>query len=245
MKLSNYIVLTAISLLFHSCEKLKDGKCFKSVGTVVEQTRDIESFNSIHIIGDVDIEIETSPNLEVSVEAGDNLQEAIDLYVESNTLTIENKLTCNWLRDLNTPITVKIKTPQIREIVNRGQGKIYSANEINSTYFKIYNISTAGDVDLELNCDTTFIHIEASNSNVYLKGVSTDHYVYFSGTGNLYSKNLLTTHSFVNNYSIGRFEVHASDYLRAEIYSRGDIYYWGNPFEFVPYIEGTGEIFPQ
>ena len=240
-----YISLLLISSMLSSCEKLSDGKCLKSVGEIVEERREIDSFCSIHIEGDVDLEIEWSSELEVMVEAGDNLQDAIELKVESHQLIIENHLKCNWLRDLDTPIIVKIKTPCLREIVNEGQGNIYSINSINSSYFKIYNISTGGDVNLSLDCDTTFIHMEASNSNVYLDGFSDDHYVYSSGTGNLYSRNLVTKKSFVNNFSIGRFEVQATEYLRAEIYSRGDIYYWGNPLELVTFVEGTGEIIPQ
>lgn len=240
MRLMTYILLSMS--FFCSCEKLKEGKCLKSAGEIVEQNREVDNFCNIHIEGDVDLEIEWSSELEVMVEAGRNLQDAIDVYETSNTLIIENHLTCNWLRDLDTPLKVKIKTPCLREIINEGQGEIYSTNTINSTYFKIYSISTAGDVRLALDCDTTFIHMEASNSNVYLDGFSSDHYVYFSGTGNLYSKDLITTNSYVNNFSIGRFEVHATDYLRAEIFSRGDIYYTGNPTELITLINGTGEI---
>ena len=239
------LIFIAIILIFTvlcSCEKFNDGKCLKSVGQIIDELRTVDPFCKIYIEGDVDLELEWDSTLTVSVEAGKNLQDAIDLKVESNTLHIENKLKCNWLRDLDTPIIVKIKTPCLREIVNEGQGDIYSTNYINSSYFKIYNISTAGDVRLALNCDTTFVHMEASNSNVYLDGFSADHYVYFSGTGSLYSKDLTTLKSFVNNYSIGNFRINALDFLRAEVHSRGSIIYDGNPQEIITVINGTGEI---
>jgi len=240
-----HIYFIAFCVLLMACSKESD--CPVSLGKIVTEERMLPAFHSLSIHGDVEIILGQDSIQSVQLECGENLANSIHTEVIDGELVIDNELKCNWIRDLSTPILLYINTPNIDFIYTEGQKDIRTEEIFTTEFFQLTCEGSQSQIDLELNCPELNIIQSASNCRISLSGEGSHFFVYNSGNGSIDASEFFCEDGFMNNLSIAPIEVLASDFLKARIYSRGDILYFQEPdslfFELIH--PGSGQLIPQ
>jgi len=141
-------------LLFNQCSKEKTFDCVKSTGDIQKENRYFENFSALYIEDNINVILVQSMPGKIVVEAGDNLLPKIKCVQHGDTLKIQNKNTCNWVRSYKKPMNVYAGVDQIKLIYQVGYGKISTEALLVTDTMRISTISF-GEVDL--NLQTNFI----------------------------------------------------------------------------------------
>jgi len=237
----------SVILIILLCACGKESLCPNNIGEIQREVRDLEDFNKILIEGDVELIFGKDSLQSVVLECGENLMHAISTEVQNETLLIDNKLKCNWIRDLNTPIRLFVNAPEITEIVQRGQRNIKTNGDFEGGFFQLICEGSVSKIDLSLKTDDSEIIQSASHCFITVKGESNKFFTYNNGTGTIDASEMLSNNSIAINKSIGPIEINANERLKGEIHNRGDVIYFGEPdsINFSIIHPGTGSFIPQ
>ncbi|MEM7162489.1 MAG: head GIN domain-containing protein [Bacteroidota bacterium] len=233
----------ALSILI-SCGK--ESSCPGSTGEIIFEERILDEFEKISVLGDVELVLKKDSLQSVRLECGENLAQSIRTEVIDGELIVDNSLTCNWLRDLNTPIRLHISSSQLNYIYHEGQKDIRTEGSFSCNSFSILAEGSNSKINLTMNCQDLDIVQSASNCSIELKGYCSNLYSFNSGTGSILAAEMACEEAFVTNQSSGRIEVNALQILKAHIYNTGDIYYKSSPdsINFKVFHPGTGLFIP-
>ncbi len=217
-------------MLGTSCKKENLCDCVKSTGKDITSTRDVSNFNAITVRDKIDLILTQGPVFEVKVEAGANLQSLIKTTISYDTLKIENKNRCNWVRGYKRKIKVYITAPNFNFLNNKGLGTISNTGEITQDSIKV-KLSNSGDVKLNLN--TNVVRGGAhGNGDLYLSGVSNRLEYDYVGTNYLYAYDLkVNSFIYLHSVTLGKSFVNAPENgeMDIRIDQAGNVYYKGNP----------------
>lgn len=236
------MLLLSIVLLLWSCNKESAPDCFKSAGEATTEKRELFPFTSIELNDYIQIELYDTTSYFVEITAPKNLIPEIETEVREGQLRVRNHNTCNFVRSFKKKLTVRIYAPAFPNIQNKGTGDITGINEIRSSYFKIENHHAAGAIRLQLNCDSTLIATHTGVCDIYLSGVSPKTSLFNQGYGVIDSRNLISSHVFINNSSISDVYAYSTEYLYASLRFSGNIYYLGHPNQVDSEIKGSGHL---
>ena len=235
-------LLLIIIFSFTSCKKENMGDCFKGTGKIITQKRSIEhSFNRIDVEDNISVILTQDNNYSVIVEAGENLIDLIETDFEANILTLRNNNKCNWMRSYDKPVRVRISLPELISFQYRSSGNVTSTNTftIDSTNIEVWDGS--GNVQINVDCRVAVYAIHTGPGDLTIKGKTGVSYVWNSGNGFFYGKDLETGYTFITNKGTGDCIVNAEVELGATILHTGDIYYYGNPAVTAD-LRGSGKL---
>ncbi|KAA3649896.1 MAG: DUF2807 domain-containing protein [Bacteroidetes bacterium] len=229
MRLIKFISLFIFFASITSCKKENMGDCFKSTGKIVEEQRQTADFYSIEVEDRINLHLTQSNQRTITVKAGKNLQEFIDLSVQDNTLYIKNNNRCNWVRSFKKEIDIYISLPEVHNIVYRGGGDVELTNTFTQTNFALDMWKASGNIYLSLNCDYVSLKSHAGTADITCNGTSNELILYTNGNGFINAENLQAKKALAINKNTGQLVVRVSDELKAEIKGSGNIEYFGNP----------------
>jgi hypothetical protein len=107
-KLTKYLLLLQL-LFFLSCEKNALFDCFHGTGEIIVDKRNITGFCIfLKVEGNANIYLVNSITPEISVEAGEFLQDKIITEMSNDSLYIRNENRCNWVRDYSKPVNIYV-----------------------------------------------------------------------------------------------------------------------------------------
>lgn len=231
-------ILLIVSLVCCKPENRKD--CFKSYGKEVNVTRYLDNFEYIVLNDNIDYEVIQFPKPMAIITSGENLMSNIHTAVQSNSLIVENKNKCNFVRGYNKKTKIKIYTPFIRTLFHQGVGQVnVNSNFVQDTIF--INGGNSGNVNLYGNYQVvqTSSH---GNTNIHFYGTTNELLTYLKGTNYLYADNS-TIKSYANITTISIADVYlklpSTASLVVNIFRDGNIYYNGNPFSILNKTEGN------
>lgn len=230
-----------IFVVANSCGK--DSSCFKNTGKIITEQRAISSeINSIKTADNIDIIITQSDEVSLIVEGGANLLPYVKTEVSGNQLSISSDNKCGLLRDYTIPITVYLSLPNIGYIDYTGQGNISSTNKLVLAALSIESTAGTGNFNLNVEVDDLAIRQHSGPSDFTISGKAKNSYVYTLGNGWFHMSGLQTEKSHVSHGGSGRMIVNASNSLLVELYSTGDINYYGNPTVTISVHNGLGNL---
>ena len=236
------ICFLSILLAFSSCKK-KNGVCLKSTGYIITQERNLGDFSVITIYNDIDLIITQDTINKATVKAGENIIDYIFTEdLQNDTLKIHNGNNCNWYRSYKKPIEINLHVRSLKELIVYGAGNITSTNAITGNKFGINGWETGAEMNLELNVDTAFASVHTGPGVITYTGSATISSAYTAGNGYIYLQNLNTSKTSVNNSGISDIHVNASQYLSAQIFSKGNIVYHQTPITLILDDTGEGEL---
>jgi len=107
-------------LTLYSCYLNKDSAEIIGSGVVVEETRDVDFFDSIQIVGSANVFFRKDATQSLRLEAEDNIMPIIDTRVENGTLVIEST------RSYSTDIGIRVYAAmtEIRRFTINGAANI-------------------------------------------------------------------------------------------------------------------------
>ena len=196
----------------------------KGSGNVVSETRDFDSFHTIHIATAGTVFLTQSDTQNVKVTIDDNLIEYIRFSVANNVLIIDVAPGYS-LRNMH--LSVQIKLPLLKELHTSSAGEFVSQSTLYCDELRIFT-SSAGNVSLDLEANYLFTSL-SSAGNVNLTGTASNHDVFISSAGSLHAFNFITDTTTIHLSSDGMGQVFVKKLLNATLSSLGLLYYKGNP----------------
>ena len=185
-------------------------------GNIISESRELNNFTSITLLGSIDVNIKTSESNNCVVVADDNLIPYIKTEVVNNKLNIS----LNESYSSEEKLVVNINTPNYDEVSLSGSGNINILDFKNNNLS--LNISGSGNI--------------TGNGEVEILVVK------INGSGNLMSKEIKSNSATITINGSGDGEVFASDSISAKINGSGNIKYFGNPENVDSIINGSGDI---
>ena len=185
-------------------------------GNIISESRELNNFTSIILLGSIDVNIKTSESNNCVVVADDNLIPYIKTEVVNNKLNIS----LNESYSSEEKLVVNINTPNFDEVSLSGSGNINILDFKNNNLS--LNISGSGNITGNGEVETLVVKI--------------------NGSGNLMSKEIKSKSATITINGSGDGEVFASDSISAKINGSGNIKYFGNPENVDSIINGSGDI---
>jgi len=231
-------------LLMLGCNKENAPDCFQLAGEYKSLERELDEFATMELNDYIQYELCDTTYYGVVITAPGNLIPEIETVVEDGKLKVFNSNSCNFVRSYKNRITVRICSPDFRDIQNYATGDLTTVNTITGARFSIGNRGAAGVQRFRLSCDTVNIASHTGVSDVEVSGDCDVVYLFSQGLGKTDARDLVSNYAFVNNSSLNDVYVQANNYLYAFIQYSGSIYYIGNPQSIDEEIDGSGLIAP-
>ena len=205
-------IIIILSCLLSGCSK----ESFTGSGSLMNETREISSFNKIYSEGTFQVSITQGDDQQLTITADDNIMHRVRSSVSNGTLHL-------YLSDgnyQNIHVSAIITVPQLKEVENSGTGDLSVYNLDGADHFKGLNTGS-GTVFLEGNCqDLRLIN---------------------DGSGHIHAFDMLAENGEVSTIGSGDVEISCISSLGVDIEGSGDVYYRGNP-EINVQTEGSGKL---
>jgi hypothetical protein len=237
-----YLIIIFIICCISSCKKENLCDCFKSTGKIVTEERDIRDFSSIFVSENVNLYLTQDSVYSVKVEAGEHLISLISTELKHDSLFIENRNKCNWVRSYKPKINVFISLPSLVFFQNSGCGTITTTNTFTGDSLRFYSWNSSGDLTLKIDVKKCYLTIHTGCLDVNAGGKADYLDVYYVGGGMIHCENVIAKKAVVTNKSTGNIFVNVSEELYYKITWKGNIYYYGDPLLFNWGDTGDGEL---
>ncbi len=206
------VIIIIIFIIKHNLTKNN----IQGSGNIISESRELNNFSSIILLGSIDVNIKTSESNNCVVVADDNLIPYIKTEVVNNKLNIS----LNESYSSEEKLVVNINTPNYDEVSLSGSGNINILDFKNNNLS--LNISGSGNITGNGEVETLVVKI--------------------NGSGNLMSKEIKSKSATITINGSGVGKVFASDSISAKINGSGNIKYFGNPENVDSIINGSGDI---
>ncbi len=219
--ITKFIIVALTALLFGSCNFVGNFESITGSGNVTVEKRSVDGdFKSVEVSNAIDLVIEQSENIEISVEADDNLQKEITTTIENGVLIISCKFN-NF--DSVTSKKVTVKMPLIEELEASSSSTITSKNKLQGDQITL-SASSAAEIDLNLEFEK--IESKASSAgNITIKGKALQLETNASSGSDIDAGNLLANEIIAKSSSGASITVHPIVLLKAGASSGGSINY--------------------
>ena len=237
------VLFFLVSLLTVSCSKLD--ALFNNGEPITEQRPASEHFEIICMYNNVNVNLIQSRHPHFELTCPKNLIDNIVTEIRNDSLIIRNENDFNWLRSYDYSIDLDVYYDSLREInyastarlttqdTLTGCNVLDSIDGLPQKTFMLRTKEGCGDIDLTFNCDVLRDRFFNGTSYITLRGVSgyTEHIVRSYGTvhAETLDCNFVTVLSQSTNDVYVR--VRNGGKLNVELYSIGNLYYIGNPYE--------------
>jgi hypothetical protein len=145
-------------------------------------------------------------------------------------------------RDNSIPITVYLSLPNINRIDYTGKGDVTSTNILNVPNLDIEARGGTGSFNLKIDVDNIFVRQHSGPADFTLLGKANESYIYTLGNGWFYLNAFITDKSHISHGGTGDINVYAINSLLIELYSSGNINYFGNPIITISNHSGNGQL---
>ena len=236
-----------LALVFASCKKASERKCFKSSGTPTTKEIALSDFNSLLLNEHVAYELVQDSLDKVVIHGGENLINFIECKVVDGRLEVENKNKCAFLRagkKDKDKIVVEIHFTDIVNIHYEGSEYLKSVGTIHSDYLTLLIRDGSGPVDMTLDSKIIYAEISHGWGDFTLRGQTESATLRVSSNGYCDVRDLLildsaavlsdtpgSTHLSVNGIPLTGF-----------IKGSGNVYYSGTPSLIDVILTNTGKL---
>lgn len=254
------LILLAIAFswaILTNCDSNNNINCISEEGDRIEKSFEVPEFTGITVANHAKVYVSQSEQQELTIEAHESIMDNLLVYVNGNTLVIEDDKCTNQ----NTAIIVNVKTPYINQISLSGAGEIAlkpfdNFDDLNITLSGSGDIYSVGDTlllekmittisgsgNLEMYLDANELQFILSGSgNIIPRGNANMQSFILSGSGNYYGYDLLCKATNINISGSGMCQVHTLEELDVTISGSGSVYYRGYP-TIKSNISGSGSI---
>ena len=208
-------------------------------GIEASQARTVSSFNKVKTSGNFDVHITKGDELEVLLNAEENILPYIETSVSDETLFIE----IHGVHNVNNrlPMNVYVTVPELLTAKQSGSGTIttgyFSSDKME------FSISGSGSISAVVDANEVDASISGSGW-MLIAGDANKSNLSISGSGNIDSSDLAVNNCNAQISGSGNIQVNAEKSIYAKISGSGNIYYTGNPVMELN-ISGSGKVIHQ
>ena len=209
------------------------------------EVRDLKDFHGVKVAGNIDLYISQGPEEVVAVSASSQeVKDDIITEVRDGILSVHPKKGSNWWKmgwnTIGKKIRVYVAARNIDYINSAGSGNVYGSGEIKTDKLTLV-VSGSGNVDGFVRTEELSVD-QSGSSNIRLKGISKTSNFVMSGSGNLYSYDLVTEISDIDISGSGNVELTSNKEVSAKISGSGNIRIKGNAGFRNVSTSGSGKI---
>jgi hypothetical protein len=230
-QMKNYVMVLALGLLATGC--------IEGNGDIISEDRHIGEFDGVELSVGIDAHIETSDSYALSITCDSNLVSRIDTTVSNGTLEISAD---TWRGlDASGGCFVSIYAPAIQRVVTFASGDLFydAAAPVAEFYARTSGSGTVSVTGIESD---EVISITEGSGDIVLSGTTRDSRIRSEGSGDIWSRNLLTETAKATTNGSGELEVFASESVVARTNGSGDITIYGAPTSIDVDSNGSGDI---
>ena len=228
-----FVFICSSALLFSitSCSGLDE--CIKSSGAMATKPIDLQgqTFSTVVVNRGIALVVAQGPIYAITVKAGQNLVDDIQVHISNNILTLTDGTSCNWTREYGQT-TVYITAPDLTHIHSKTELDITSAGVLSFPYLRLIAMDHLdgfkgvgnGDFRMEVNCPN--LAIENNDlSRYFIRGSVQYLWVNFYEWGGIfYGQNLNANVIQVYHRGSNDMYLHPLESITGSIYNLGNIY---------------------
>ena len=237
INLTGQLLVLSVVFLFSSCITNWFGVTGK--GSIVTETRQVSSFNSVDLTGAADVEITKGDSLVVKVSNYENIIQYLYLEVEDNTLIIRNEPETTILFNSKAKVQITMPDPLYAAYLT-GSGNF----TINSGFNDLNTLKIIGSGNMNITENGSYNDLDVrilGSGDITAKGTVNSLTAKIVGSGNLKLANLVAVNSDCAISGSGNIYTNATSSLKATISGSGTIEYSGTPTVNTS-ITGSGSV---
>ena len=163
---------------FISCNSEDASDCFQTEGTMIQEEFNLGFFEKIRIEDDITLILKQASEQKIIIETGENLLSDVSVFIENETLIIQDNNGCNFIRNYGVTKAI-VSVPNLIEIRNSSSEKVIGEGNLqfpeliltsNSTG-NVEDTNKSGDFELQLECDNLIVNANGQ-SVFYISGTS-------------------------------------------------------------------------
>lgn len=228
--LATILLISSGLMLLSSCDDIIIGS-----GRVIQETREVKSFNAIDISGAFHIYLSQGEEESLVLETDDNLMELVDTYVRGGKLYIETR----GIGIRNSSMKAYITVKDLNEIGASGAVKINGKTPLEFDRLDV-DVSGAAEIEMELYGNQMNLEISGAGKS-YLHGEIEKVRISLSGASKTNAEELYTRVMDIDISGAGSASVNARDQLTASVSGAGNVRYIGDP-KVKSNISGAGKV---
>lgn len=198
------------------------------------QIVELEPFDQIEINDAFEVYLSEGTAYSVEIIGHEKIIEFVDLKVENNTLSIENKRKTKWITPNKNKIKIYVNSQQLKQITAAEGCNIQTLNPITSVEFGLILAGKSNQANLELDGNTFYYWNNfPAGGKVTLTGKTEILKIWNFAIMSVDAKDLTARSAIIENSSKGDCEVTVLDKLEYSINGKGNIQLYGNPLEII------------
>jgi hypothetical protein len=235
-----YVCLAIFTLFLCSCYRSFNDCCSNDgvigSGTVIEEIRNVSSFDNIKILGSCKLFFRKDAVQSLRLVGEDNILPIIETYIENSTLVIGSE------RPYSSHIGIKVYVSMeaVRGFTIAGASDIFGEEDFTTDELRL-EIIGAGKIELGVTAQTMTTRI-AGSGEISLRGSADHHSIEIAGAGDINAFDLEVKTYHIAITGSGNCRIFVTEELHAVISGSGIIYYRGNPAIVNSSIIGTGQL---
>ena len=225
-----FTFLIATTIAFSSCQT-----CVEGHGEVINEVRDLESFQKLDISVPADVVIHIGAFPKISISTHENLMQNITTEIKGKTLVIDSKPCISSAETLQIDLVVK----ELNSISINGTAAIKMKEQLQADSFKM-EVNGSGMLITNIFANSIDSEIDGSGQ-IMVTGTTKDMSIEINGSGVFKGLGLMAYKADVEINGSGEASLHAKNNLDVEINGSGNVTYSGSP-KIKSNINGSGEV---
>jgi hypothetical protein len=220
--------------------------CKKSMASTSIEKSLIE-FDTISLQSVFEVYLTQGTENSIRLEGAEKIIEDIDVKIEKNTLSLENKFKGNWIHPKNNKVKVYITTNGLARINSYETCNIKTTNTLLGNEIGLVMTSKLNEATLDLNCNSFYFWNNfPCGGKVVLTGTTYELKLWNYALMSVDASGLVSSVATIDNFSKGDCSVNCLQKIMYSIRGTGNIYLQGNPPEMIKMEESsTGKLIIQ
>ncbi|MDD3779898.1 MAG: DUF2807 domain-containing protein [Proteiniphilum sp.] len=203
---------------------------------------EVSDFTAIESSVVANIHIRQSSNTSVTAEGSEEMLNALDVRMENGKLVLDMEESfLKRFHKRSENLVISISTPNLTRIDSEGVGNIVIDGTFTSPELIVQSEGVGNITAENLRCQKVIINSEGVG-NITLGGTADSVEISSEGVGNVDADRLKAKRTVVSSEGVGNVSCYASEYLKVESESIGNVRYSGNPAKKELSKNGIGKI---
>jgi hypothetical protein len=207
------------SILLVTCSKSDEAGCFESAGKVQRTVRFQGEIRKILLRDGINLIFTEDSIPGIEIEGGKNILPGIKTEFSGDSLIIQDKNYCNWVRDPESRINIYIKGQKNIRLYNKGYGKVEGRFIGDTLRIKSWSNETT-DIDVQ----TRYFWLESfklGNTNIKGRIVAAEIFRHETGIVKM-DRNMNCSRLIYHDHGQGKSYVKADDSAIIELFDSGN-----------------------
>lgn len=237
------LAISILSLVICSC---KTDSCRTNLAEETQVEYAIDSnINEIYLSDNVNLVYYQSDTARIYVRTSKSWQAGVIVEQQGDSLFLRNDNPCRMINDWKSEIIVELHLPKFSYLQHSGIGDVRFEDTLSTDLLKIETYDASGDHFILLNQGELQIIQHFDPSTFETAGNFDRLYIFSGGHGMFNTSNSKVKDVHVHQDGTGDMRIQATEKLKVEMRSVGNVYYSGNPDSVEIIGEGTGGVFKQ